>query len=393
MADLLGHPWEALPPGTADALRPGLATVGDEIIEAISAGVPAYARPLEGSFGVGIRMGVDQALKEFVDLIERPGADRRPGRDIYVGLGRGEARQGRTLDALLAAYRIGARVAWRRVAEAARAADLDPESLSLLAESIFAYIDELSAWSAEGYSRERSALAGEAERRRRRLVRLLVQDPPADEAAIEEAARNARWRLPGTLCALVWKGGAGDGIVSRLPPDAIAAPVEDMWCALVPDARGPGRARELRRATRDTLAVLGPATGWRRAPHGFRRALAALRLAAQGTLAADGLLDSDDHLATLLAHADEPLLADLAARRLAPLADASPNLRARLEGTLRAWLDHQGRIPDVAAALHVHPQTVRYRLNQLRERFGPALDDPNARFELALALRGTARAA
>ena len=42
----------------------------------------------------------------------------------------------------------------------------------------------------------------------------------------------------------------------------------------------------------------------------------------------------------------------------------------------------------MAAELHVHPQTVRYRLARLRERFGERLDDPEARFELALALRG-----
>ena len=47
-------------------------------------------------------------------------------------------------------------------------------------------------------------------------------------------------------------------------------------------------------------------------------------------------------------------------------------------------------MPDVARALHVHPQTVRYRLTQLREAFGPALDDPDGRFELALAVRAPA---
>jgi DNA-binding PucR family transcriptional regulator len=41
----------------------------------------------------------------------------------------------------------------------------------------------------------------------------------------------------------------------------------------------------------------------------------------------------------------------------------------------------------VAKALHVHPQTVRYRLARLRELFGARLDDPDARFELELALR------
>ena len=41
----------------------------------------------------------------------------------------------------------------------------------------------------------------------------------------------------------------------------------------------------------------------------------------------------------------------------------------------------------VAAELGVHPQTVRYRIRQLRELFGTRLEDPEARFELALALR------
>jgi DNA-binding PucR family transcriptional regulator len=54
---------------------------------------------------------------------------------------------------------------------------------------------------------------------------------------------------------------------------------------------------------------------------------------------------------------------------------------------LRAWLDHPGQVTRVATELHVHPQTVRYRVAQLRELFGERLDDPDARFELALALR------
>jgi DNA-binding PucR family transcriptional regulator len=39
----------------------------------------------------------------------------------------------------------------------------------------------------------------------------------------------------------------------------------------------------------------------------------------------------------------------------------------------------------------VHPQTVRYRMAQLRDLFGARLDDHDARFELALALRATSR--
>ena len=73
-----------------------------------------------------------------------------------------------------------------------------------------------------------------------------------------------------------------------------------------------------------------------------------------------------------------------AVRRLVALPERP---RVKLEATLRAWLDHQGRVEETAAALGIHPQTVRYRLAQLRERFGTRLDDPDGRFGLALALR------
>ena len=47
----------------------------------------------------------------------------------------------------------------------------------------------------------------------------------------------------------------------------------------------------------------------------------------------------------------------------------------------------------MAGELHVHPQTVRYRVAQLRELFGDRLEDADARFELALALRAEPPAA
>ena len=79
--------------------------------------------------------------------------------------------------------------------------------------------------------------------------------------------------------------------------------------------------------------------------------------------------------------------ADLAASRLAPLDDLAEGPRARLRETLAAWIDRPGQVQAVAATLDVHPQTVRYRVRQLRDLFGERLEDPDARFELALALR------
>nr|MBA3263439.1 PucR family transcriptional regulator [Thermoleophilaceae bacterium] len=107
------EPWRALPAGVADVMEPELDAITDEILATIAREVPEYARPLEGSFGRGVRTGVTEALRQFVELIRSPSGARGPGREVYVALGRGELRQGRTLDSLQSAYRVGARVAWR----------------------------------------------------------------------------------------------------------------------------------------------------------------------------------------------------------------------------------------------------------------------------------------
>src|SRR5215210_2131283 len=153
--------YAAVPPEAAAALRPVLPGLADETIAAIAREVPGYSRALEGEFGQIVRLGVEVAFNRFVDLIADPAPDAAGARETYVNLGRGEFHSGRSLDALLAAYRVGARLAWRRFVEAGVAAGLPAEVIYSLGEAIFAYIDELSAESAEGYAEEQSAAAGE----------------------------------------------------------------------------------------------------------------------------------------------------------------------------------------------------------------------------------------
>ena len=450
--------FAAVPPEAADVLRPVLPGLADEMIAAIALEIPDYQRAMEGTFGQFVRMGVEVALNRFMDMVADPGADVTRARDTYVNLGRGEFHSGRSLDALMAAYRVGARLAWRRFVEAGTAAELPPEALYSLGEAMFAYIDEISAESADGYAEEQSAAAGESQRRRRRLVRLLAQEPPAAQEAIRTAAQAAAWALPRGVAALVAAaadtaagaeaGGAPPGggepvpgeeiveaigvrLARRLGGGAIGGAAGGFACVFIPDPDAPGRRRQIvaaiaddeRGAARarargaggssrrgedrasghdeggsrrgaagdgDGLAAsvaIGPTVPWHEAAASLRRAAAAFRLAAAGGVAGERLVVAEDHLATLLLASDRGLAADLAATRLAPLDGLPAGPRARLTETLRAWLDRPGQVQAVAAELGVHPQTVRYRLRQLRELFGTRLEDPEARFELSLALR------
>jgi hypothetical protein len=379
------RPWAALPARTADALRPELRATAEEIIDAISRGVPDYARPLGGPFGEGLRRGVEQALHRFLDLVGRTDPTPDPGRQAYVDLGRGELRAGRRLEALLAAYRLGARVAWRRMAAAGERAGLEPRTLYLLAESIFAYIDELSAESVEGYAMEQAAAAGARQRRRRELAALLVRDQPADPAAVEATALAAGWPLPAVVAAVYVEDPEADPdrLSLRLGEGTIAAELGPGLCALVPDPDAPGRRAQLEAAFRGRAGALGPSVPWREARLSAARARAALALDGMPP----GLVVAAEHAVALLVDADRGLARDIAATALAPLEGETAASRERLLETLAAWLRHRGRTDAVAAALHVHPQTVRYRLGRLRDLYGDRLDDPDARFELELALR------
>ncbi len=236
------EPWHALPPALADAIEPELPKATEEILETIGREVPEYARPLEGTFGVAIRTGVSEALRQFVALIRDPGAGRESGRDVYVGLGRGEFSEGRTLDSLQSAYRVGARVAWRRVSAAARRAKVDPEELGLLAEAIFAYIDELSADSIEGYAQAQREQEGERQRRRRELLALLLRDPPAPDPEIRSAAQAAGWRLVRSAAPLAVAEEDLARIGRRLPADALVASVGGVGCALLVPSPGASRS-------------------------------------------------------------------------------------------------------------------------------------------------------
>lgn len=385
---LADRPWEGLPPEVARALRPELPALADEIVAAISDAVPDYARPLEGPFGRALRAGVEDALSQFMAAIEDPESARATGRETYVNLGRGEMRAGRGLDALLAAYRIGARVAWRRLAAAGERAGLPPHTLYSLAEAIFAYIDELSADSIEGYAREQAAAAGALQRRRQRLATLLVQDPPASPAAVEAAAADAGWPLPRALAALAVEGEDADRLATRLGPDALVAPLPSLTLVVLPDPAAPGRRRALTAALRERRAALGPVTGWQEAGLSFARAHRVLELVREGAVRPDGPLTvAEEHQLELVLGGDSRLARDVAEQALAPLEGETELSRERLGATLEAWLRHRGRTEEVARALHVHPQTVRYRLGRLRELFGERLEAPDGRFELELALR------
>ncbi|MCW2995377.1 MAG: transcriptional regulator, CdaR, partial [Conexibacter sp.] len=108
-----------------------------------------------------------------------------------------------------------------------------------------------------------------------------------------------------------------------------------------------------------------------------------LRLA----LGAPGPVWAEERRVDLLLLGDPAVAAGLADEVLGPLTAAPAASQDRLVETLAAWLAHQGEVRPAAEQLHVHTQTVRYRVAQLRELLGDRMACAEGRLELELALR------
>ncbi|MFQ1002828.1 PucR family transcriptional regulator [Modestobacter sp. SSW1-42] len=376
------------------AMRAELPAVAERTVASIVVEVPSYTDAFAGEMGRAITRAVQLALGGFLELATATGgAD--PSRPIgpalegAYALGRGEARSGRAVDALLAAYRVGARVAWRHMSDTAVAAGMSVGSLARFAELVFAYIDQLSASSVAGHTDELETTGRVRRHHLERLGALLLAGRPPHD--LVPAAERAGWPPPRTLTAVLLPEARARGALALLDDRTLQVtddppgldPAAELAVLLVPDA-GCGARATLLRALEGSSAVVGPAREWTAVSASYARALTALRLG----LAAEGraALDTESRLTDLVLRADDSALADLRAAVLAPLDGLSPAVREKLTVTLRSWLLHHGRREQVAADLFVHPQTVRYRLGQLRELYGDRLEDPQTVLELTLAL-------
>ena len=381
--------WRALPAEVASLLRPRLDQAIAEMIAAIQQGVPEYARPLDVSYTDAISGAVRHSVEQFIERVADPEASFDEIVAEFRAIGGVEAREGRSLEPLQNALRLGARVAWRWLCAAAGEPGLDMQVLGRIGEAIFLYLDELAAACATGYQEARARVAGERERRRRRLLDLIVVDPPASPEAIADLAKAAGWTLPDRVALAAVEERPGLDVAGLpLPPDVLADWMRREPCLLVPDADGPGRAALIDGALRGWPAALGPSVPLSRASASLRWARAALELGLRGVIDfGGGVIRCEEHMSTLLIFSDEVLAEALRTARLAPLDELKPAMRDRLAETLLCWLQRGGNANEVAVLLHVHPQTVRYRLRRIDELFGGDLHDPDRRFELEMALR------
>ncbi|HXD53365.1 MAG TPA: helix-turn-helix domain-containing protein [Solirubrobacteraceae bacterium] len=362
-----------------DSVRAALGSIADDVVAAIQQEVPDYARPLEGRFGASIRLGTEVALRALIGDEQDPSSDQ-----VYRRLGAGEYRAGRSLDALQSAYRVGARVAWRRISDVAAAAGATAAAQRSLAEAMFVYIDRLAGESVEGYAEAQLSDAGDLDRRRRELAELLIAGAAPEAPELVRAAELARWPLPRRVACLALLGAHAERARHRLSGEALSARRGEATLLVISDPAALER-EAARLAERLGVRVgVGPVVSPAEIPGSMRLARRAVALASEG----EPSVVAEDRLADIALGAAPEILVLLRSRLLAPLDEETSASRARLEATLLQWLRHRGSQAAVARELGIHPQTVRYRMARLRELIGTSLEDPDRRFALELALRG-----
>jgi DNA-binding CsgD family transcriptional regulator len=375
-----------LHPELADVMRAELPSLAAEIITEIRDTIPEYARPMDGPYGRALRVGVEQALTSFVDVVTNPSASRAHRDEVCRRLGRYEAREGRSLDSLQAAYRVGGRVAWRRVMEVGESGSLSSSTMSLLADAVFGYMNELASLSLEGYLEVKGQSATAREEWRQRLLALILERPAAPRRAITDLAELAGWTVPDEVTPVAIQ--VGQPCLRPLSDHEFLVDSRDARPhLLLPGAPDVSRQRTLEAALAGQRAAIGLTVPLADAADSLRWARQTLALADTGIIGGGQLIRCEDHLVTLWLLSDSALADQVTRRQFSALSGLAPRQQHKLTETFGAWLASRGTAAEIADRLQVHPQTVRYRIRQLERILGDRFGDPDARFAMELVLR------
>ncbi|MFI1916602.1 PucR family transcriptional regulator [Nocardia sp. NPDC020380] len=328
-------------------------------------------------------------VHRLLDMAEHArgrGREHTQARMMFEQIGRQQFQDGSELSDLLSAYQVGAKAAWRHVAETALKLDLGPEQLAALAEAVFDFVDEFSTASAHGYVLEQSASSMAREHRRAELGELLLSGR-TDRNGLRAAAERAGWPLPSTAALVLAdpEDAPASTIVERLDMNTLPIRRPDLTGVIVPGPVTDERARHLTEMLKGHAVVLGGFLTLDLLPVALTIAQTALDLRKAGVLV-DSPVRVGEHLDTVIANRDQRLLQVLRDQVLQPLESVPQGTRDRLVETLRSWLWNMGDRQAMARELHIHPQTVRYRMGRLHELYGGRLDDPRERARVFLVL-------
>lgn len=386
--------------------RPGLVRT---LLDAVRAEIPEYDLLPAEAMTSDVTSAIENALRLFIDTLRTA---HFPDDDQLAVLRESAARraeEGIPVASVLAAYHLGVEVTWDHITR-----DVQPEDLADLMtvnRHMLRYLRLVNSAVSAGYVEERQIMLGDEHASRHAMLSALLDGGP-----VEDAASRAGFRLPPAyqvLCLAIGPhpdelaDGVDSGVAARRKlrrlraeldrrahEPVLVALTEAGGIALLPvavevDELSPAHARDLaatvhalgRTARADLTVAVVPA-----APAGVAAAASlagevldvAVRLGRP-----PGLYRLDDVLVEFHLSRPSAASAQLAAL-LDPLAE-----RTELLDTLTSFLRTGQNRRQTASELHLHPNTVDYRLRRVADLTG--LDPTQLRhsmmIETALAAR------
>jgi hypothetical protein len=361
----------------------------ERIVAEVHTEVPAY-RALHGSQLAEVRAITGWLVARSLDLWVR-GDRRLPPEDVerLRGIGRARAADGRSIGAVVRAHRVGSAAAARLLRD--QAGDrLDAADVFALSELWLASLDQISESLETGHAEAAERLDADRERARRALLDDLLIGRQASRGAIRDRARTLGIAPPDPAVLVVAEPVRAEDVTVAVGMELVAEASQAGADPLVTTRSGRvvvlAAPEDAERITRTVLA-----RGWRGCaldPRGLADLSAAYRLA-------DGAVETAPPHAfgshDLLRDSDACVLSLLNGGGVAPstvrhvvLGPLLTHDHRHLLDTLHAYF-RAGAATTAAESLHVHAQTLRYRLRRVRELTGHDPHRPWPRFVLETA--------
>jgi PucR C-terminal helix-turn-helix domain/GGDEF-like domain len=307
-----------------------------------------------------------------------------------TGVRRAEA--GVPLSALLQAFRIGGRLIWELLVEHADADAQD--TLLRCAADIWAVSDDLAEAATDAYRGTSADRARHDSQVRTALLNSLLDGKLGDGARLWESAALLRLPQQGTFALVAAEcPSPGEEALPRIEERLRRHDVASAWRLDAELQEGLVTLRatfdiarlsaELGRTARGRVGISETYPNLDQTAAALRQA----RLAcAAGTPGTTSLVRFDEQPVAVLLVSAPDASQSVARRVLGRVFDVPEDDRAIILETVRVWLASSGSTSTAASRLHVHRNTVRYRLRRLETLTDRSLADPLDVAELHVAL-------
>ena len=365
------------------------------------------------------REAIVRACMAGLDLFLAAAREARPATQAELRplaqLGILQARSSQSVEPILAAYRIAARVAWDEILRAWRGhPEATPEAIMLVANYVFAALDQVAAEVTRAYLHAREQHMQRGTRAHARLFHALISDNFDSELELQRQALALNTPLAtngyvAMVCKLVLgnregeRGGQALAEVAsslEMPRGALAHATDPSTLVVLWPADSPAEIENARlfasrlqdeaaqRSGQLRARVRAGIGGYHPGLHGISRSYLEAQQALETgrKLRPDTLVHGHDEVIPHLVLAQSPQLAErFVTHTLGKLLEPKLRNREQLMETLEAYLA-KGSVKDAASTLGLHRHTVLYRLEKLKELLGDDLEVPATRLRLQLAL-------